>query len=362
MIYEMNDELSAQILTNLLDNTDPEIDVREGSPMYTLQAPNADEFTNLYAEFQAVRDETFIIDENGEISMFGNRLDKWVNMFGIERKAGGKSTGTVTISADEDTLVPAGTQLFAPATFNVLFETDVEVTATPAGAPVAVTAVFEGLDGNVSTNSITGVIGNLEGIIHVTNNVETAGGFDEESDEELGSRYLNYMRRPAASGNANDYYQWATSIPGIQEALVIPIWNGPGTVKVKLLSNDHRAPTPEKIAEVAAYIEENRPIDANSITVEGADEIIINVTADVSITGDLVTIQSEFEQVLRNHLEMLDFEKGDLVRVTRTQNILLDTEGVVDFTNFTINAGTANVPIPPGAVALLGTVTLNEVV
>ncbi|OHX55288.1 hypothetical protein [Planococcus faecalis] len=89
MNYEMNDELSAQILTNLLDNTDPTIDVREGSPMYTLQAPVADEFSNLYAEFQAVRDETFIIDEAGEISMFGNRLDKWVAMFGMVRKAVG---------------------------------------------------------------------------------------------------------------------------------------------------------------------------------------------------------------------------------------------------------------------------------
>lgn len=362
MIYEMNDELAAQILTNLLDNTDPEIDVREGSPTYTLHAPNADEFTNLYAEFQAVRDETFVIDDEGNVSMFGNRLDKWVNMFGMERKEGGRAVGYVVISADEETEVPAGTELFAPATFNVSFETNTDIVAVPEGTPVAITAVYEGSEGNVSTNAITGVVGNLEGIITVTNLIETAGGFDEESDEELGSRFLNYMRRPAASGNANDYYQWATSVAGIQDALVIPVWNGPGTVKVKLLSNNHRAPTPEKVQEVKDYIEENRPIDANNITVEGADEITINVSADIIMTSDLATIRTEFENVLKDHLESLDFEKGDLVRVTRTQNILLDTEGVVDFQNFTLNEGTANIAIPPGAVALLGTITLNEVV
>lgn len=362
MIYEMNDELAAQILTNLLDNTDPTIDVREGSPMYTLQAPIADEFTNLYAEFQAVRDETFVINEVGEISMFGNRLDKWVTMFGITRKVGGKATGVVRVSADEETAVPSGTQLYAPATFNVSFETNQDVVATLLGAEVAVTAVWEGLDGNVSSNSITGVIGDLEGIIQVTNLQETIGGFDEESDEELGSRYINYMRRPAASGNANDYYQWATSIAGIQDALVIPIWNGPGTVKIKLLSSEHRAPSLIKIQEVIDYIEANRPIDANAITVEGADEVMVDIVADVTITRDLQGITDEFKLVLKEHLDNLDFENGDLLRLTRTQNILLDTEGVTDFTNFTINAGTSNVSIPPGAIAVLGTVTLNEVV
>lgn len=362
MNYEMNDELSAQILTNLLDNTDPTIDVREGSPMYTLQAPVADEFSNLYAEFQAVRDETFIIDEAGEISMFGNRLDKWVAMFGMVRKSGGKSTGIVKVTADEDTLVPSGTELYAPATFNVSFITIQDVIATVSGTDVAVVAVFEGADGNVSSNSISGVVGNLEGIVSVTNPIETVNGFDEESDEELGSRYINYMRRPAASGNANDYYQWATSVAGIQDALVIPVWNGPGTVKVKLLNSEHRAPSQLKIQEVVDYIELNRPIDANAITVEGADEILINVSADVTVTSDIQAITDDFKLVLTQHLNELDFGKGDLLRVTRVQNILLDTEGVTDFTNFAINTGTSNVSIPAGAIAVLGTVTLNEVV
>ncbi|OHX55287.1 baseplate J/gp47 family protein [Planococcus faecalis] len=258
--------------------------------------------------------------------------------------------------------MPSGTELYAPATFNVSFITIQDVIATVSGTDVAVVAVFEGADGNVSSNSISGVVGNLEGIISVTNPIETVNGFDEESDEELGSRYINYMRRPAASGNANDYYQWATSIAGIQDALVIPVWNGPGTVKVKLLNSEHRAPSQLKIQEVVDYIELNRPIDANAITVEGADEILINVSADVTVTSDIQAITDDFKLVLTQHLNELDFGKGDLLRVTRVQNILLDTEGVTDFTNFAINTGTSNVSIPTGAIAVLGTVTLNEVV
>lgn len=357
----MNDELSAQILTNLLDNTDETVDVREGSPTFTLQAPNADEFANVYAEMQAVRDETFVIDEAGNLSMFGIRLDKWVNMFGITRKIGGRATGEVVLTAAEPVLVPAGTQVFAPATLNVLFATDEDVMATPLGVTVPITSVFEGADTNVSIGSITGVVGDLEGVVSVTNPTETAGGFDEESDEELGSRYMNYMNKPAASGNGNDYYQWATETAGIQDALVIPVWDGPGTVKVVLLSTEHDAPTLEKVQEVADHIELNRPLDANAITVEAATEIPIDISADVTLTGDLAEVKVEYEAALKEHFKTLNFAANDSVRMTRTENILLDTPGVDDFTNFTINTGTVNIPIPAGSVAVLGTVTLTEV-
>lgn len=361
-MYEMDDTLPSQILTNVLNNTDPRVDTREGSPTYTLQAPNADEFANVYAEFQATKEEVFIINDEGEVTMAGARLDAWVNIFGMERKAGGRASGQVTLTAAEPTLVPAGTQVFAPATLNILFETIEDATATPSGVTVGVISVYAGADSNVASGSITGVVGDLEGIITVTNPAETAGGFDEESDEELVARYFNYMRKPAASGNANDYYRWATETAGISDALVIPVWNGPGTVKVILLSNDHRAPAPEVIAEATHYIEENRPIDANQITVEGAVEIPINIAADVTVTGGIEAVKAEYTLQLIEHFKTLQFEKGDLVRVTRTQNFLLDIPEVQDFQNFTLNGGAANIAIPPGSVAVLGTVTLNEVV
>lgn len=362
MIYTMNDELAAQILTNMLDNTDKKVDTREGTPTYTLQAPNADEFANAYAEFQAVKDETFIINDAGEVVMTGARLDAWVRIFGMERKPGGHAVGNVTLSAAEPTLVPAGTQVFAPATLNVLFATDIDVIATLEGVSVPVTAVYEGEDGNVSSNAVTGVVGDLAGVITVTNPTATTGGFDEESDEELATRYMNYMRRPASSGNANDYYKWATSVAGISDALIIPVWNGAGTVKAVILSVEHRAPTEEKVQEVADYIEENRPIDANNITVEAAGEIPINVIATVTHTGDLAEIKADYELQLSEHFKGLDFTNGDYVRVTRLQNLLLDTIGVEDFSDFTVNDGTSNISIPAGSIAVVGAITLNEVV
>lgn len=364
MIYIMGDELSAQILTNMLDNTDPEIDQREGTPTFTVMAPTADEITNVYAELQATKDSTFIVDAEGNVTMTDIELDQWAGgIFGVERKAGVKATGGVFLYADEPTPVPAGTQVFAPATINVLFETDTDVTVTPEGVSVPITAVLEGVDGNVASGDITGVTGDLEGIITVTNPTETTGGVDEESNEEYAARYLNLMRRfLRGNSNMNDYFAWATEISGIQDALVIPVWQGAGTVKVVLLSNEYRAPTEEQVQAVRENIDANRTFDTITVTTEAATEVPINITADVTLTSDLETVKAEYEAALTEHFKTLNFQEGDAVRIARTQNILLDTEGVFDFANFTQNGGTVNIPLPAGSVAVLGTVTLNEVV
>src|SRR5690606_1696289 len=130
---------------------------------------------------------------------------------------------------------------------NVLFETETDIVAVPEGAVVAVSAVEEGADGNVSAESINGVVGDLEGIVTVVNPEQFAGGFDEESDDEFASRFLNNRRNEATSGNAAHYRLWATSVAGIEDAYVIPAWDGPNTVKVILLSSTHSAPVPEKV-------------------------------------------------------------------------------------------------------------------
>lgn len=360
MIYVLNDELSAQILTNMLDNVDDTIDQREGTPVYTVLAPTADELANLYAELKAQEDADFIVDAEGNITMFGLKLDLFAAAWGEERKAGEQATGEVTLFAETDTTVPAGTVVFAPATVNVLFQTNTEVTATPTGATVAITAISDGVQGNLSTGAITGVQGDLEGIITVTNTAETTGGIDEEDDDEFARRFLNNRRNEATSGNAAHYRQWATAVSGIEDAYVIPVWAGPNTVKVIVLSSDYNAPAPEKVTEVQTYIDSIKPIGA-TVTVEAATEIPINITTTVILTESAVIedVQADYETAVGLYLQTLNFTEGDTVRIVRLQTALLDTDGILDITSFTVNGAGANVVIPPGSVAVKGSVTLN---
>lgn len=363
MIYKMNDELPSQILTNMIDNSDPEIDTREGTPTYTALAPTADELALLYAELTAQERANFVVDTTGEVTMTGYKLDLFALAWGEERKTGGKATGAVFLFADQDTDVPAGTRVFAPATGNVLFETDFSVTATQTGVSVPITAVVEGIRGNVSAGNITGVIGNLEGILTVTNPMPTDYGFEAESDEEFAYRFLRNRQNEATSGNAAHYRKWATEVAGILDAYVIPVWNGPNTVKVIVLSSNRDAPSPEKVQEVKDYIDSIRPVfgEEDPVTVEAAVEVPIHIEATVEL-DDKVTIeevQMEFEYAMQAYLDTLTFGEEDTVRIVRLENALLDVKGIIDILFFTANGAEANIVIPVGAVATKGEVTLH---
>lgn len=359
MIYTLNDELAAQILMNMLDNSPSDIDKREGAPTFTALAPVSDEISLLYAELKAQEDEDFIVNEKGEITMSGYKLDNFVAMWGETRKPGGKAAGEVILKAPEPTPVPAGTQVFAPATLNVLFATDIDVTATPQGVTVPVTAVYEGADGNVSVGAITGVVGDLAEVLTVTNLTETDGGFDEESDEELASRFLNNRRNPATSGNAAHYKQWATEVPGIENAKVYPAWNGPNTVKVILLSNEGRAPTQEKVQEVAEYIDKVKPIGA-IVTVEACIEKPINVTATLVLTtdGDINAIKEAYTQMLTLIFKDTAFDTN-IVRYSRLAALLLEQDGVLDWTSLLVNGSEANIELADNEVAVVGAVNFS---
>jgi len=358
MIYTMNDELAAQILANMLENTREDIDKREGSPTYTVMAPISDELMNAYAELKAQEEADFPVNLQGEVSMTGYKLDLFAGIW-TPRKKGEPAKGTVFLTAAEPITVPVGTQVFAPASLNIIFETTSEVTATPSGVSVPVTAVQIGSEGNVSSGAITGVIGDLEGVITVTNPTEMSGGIDDESDQEYVQRFLNLLRKTPTSGNANHYWQWATEVSGIVDAYVIPVWNGNNTVKVVVLSSNYDAPTSEKVQEVSNYIESVRPIFGGMVTVEAAVEIPISITAMVQATASVEDIQAPFEEAVKEYLKSLKFTEEDTVRIVRLQNALLDIEGVVDITNFTVNGGTGNTVIPAGSVAVLQGVTLN---
>jgi uncharacterized phage protein gp47/JayE len=48
-----------------------------------------------------------------------------------------------------------------------------------------------------------------------------------------------------------------------------------------------------------------------------------------------------------------------IVRYSKIASILLDTPSVLDYSNLTVNGGTANVTIADGSVAVGGTVTFS---
>ncbi|GFO67873.1 hypothetical protein GMLC_14520 [Geomonas limicola] len=105
-----------------------------------------------------------------------------------------------------------------------------------------------------------------------------------ESDADLLARLLDYIRRPPAGGNKYDYVKWALSITNVKSAYCIPLAQGPGSVDLVIvadISTGSEVPSADLIAEVRAYVEDQRPVTAKYLRVL-APEIL---PQDVIMTG-----------------------------------------------------------------------------
>ncbi|EMI10361.1 baseplate J/gp47 family protein [Anoxybacillus gonensis] len=342
------------IRQRMLDNIDNSIDKRQGSVVWDLLSPAAIELAQAYIAL----DQVLLFGFASE-NMPSNYLDLRCAEVGLTRKPAAKAIGQVTFVGMEGTVIPNGTRLSTDEVNPIYFVTTEDGVITEGTVTVTAEAEVAGYAGNVATGKITLVVGNLAGITSVTNHAPFQGGIDAESDESLLERYFAHVRKPSTSGNANHYRQWALEISGIGDAKVYPVWNGPGTVKVVLLSTEKTAPTQSIVDEVATHIESVRPIGA-TVTVVGATEVPINVSATLTLAigKTLMDAQTEFESLLIEYLKTLAFF-DPVVRYSKIASLLLDCPSIVDYSDFTINNGTDNVIVADGSVAVKGMVTFT---
>ncbi len=354
------------ILQRMLAYLPADLDKSEGSFIYDALAPVAAELTQAAIWAQEVLRRGFAQ------TTFGQYLDLRAEEHGLTRKPAVKATGQVTFTGTPGTVIPAGTQVStagseaAPAIF---FVTKSDATVGADGTiTVDIEAVEAGSSGNVAAGTITMLAQPVGGVTSVTNATATSGGTDTEDDESLLARLLAKMRNPGTSGNKADYVNWASEVPGVGGVQVIPLWDGPGTVKVVLLGADKKPASADIVQAVQDYIapdpamgEGKAPIGA-SVTVVAATQVEINVSATVVLTGTktLAEVQAAFEAALDDYLSSIAFSSDPTVRYVRVGSLLLDTEGVQDYLNLLVNGGTANVVIGLDEVAVRGTVTLSE--
>ncbi|WP_338461535.1 baseplate J/gp47 family protein [Brevibacillus borstelensis] len=351
MAYE--DQTKDVIHQRMLDASPADIDKRPGSVTYDLTGPAAVEFETAYMELDVTLDRGMPDTATGEY------LERVAAALGLERKPAVKATGEVTFSGVDGSVIDAGTEVWTDSLEPIYFVTKAAVTITNGRATVAAEAKVGGKNGNVAAGAIKLTTGNLTGVTAVTNEKPFAGGVDEETDEALRERYFDRARRPITSGNANHYRAWAMEVAGIGEARIYPLWAGNGTVKVVVIDGNKRAPTPAKVAEVAAHIEAVRPIGA-TVTVAAATELPINVTATLTVKPgtSIATVTSAVRASLSAYLTAIAF-KETVIRISRIANMILDVDGVIDYANLKVNGSTGNLTVPDGSVAIMGTVTFT---
>lgn len=349
-MYE--DQTFEAIMQRLLSNVPSNIQKTEGSLIYDALAPAALELAQAYIELDRV------IQLGFAQTTYGQYLDMRSAEHGLTRKQATKATGQVTITGAQGTVIPAGS-LFATSA-GVQFQTTSEVSINETGQVTAnIEAMEAGANGNVPSGAINTIPVAIPGVTAVSNVNPTTGGTDEESDADLLARLLEKARNPATSGNVAHYKQWALEVAGVGDAKIIPEWNGAGTVKVIIIDSNKQPASSEIVTAVINYIEEVRPIGI-AVTVISATALSINVSATLTLDPayTLAQVQPAIETAITEYLKSIAFRQ-DYVSYAKIGSLILDTPGVLDYANLTVNGGASNVVIDNEQVAILGTVTLT---
>lgn len=346
------ERLKAEIL-EILKGT---METREGSYANTLMSPVAYQLYKIYQlmpriELMAFPDETA-----------GEYIDRRCADFGIVRTKGTKAHVTIRFTASTTAAspaVPAGT---AAVTEDALrFVTQAEAVFSNGVADVLALAEDIGRKYNVEAGAITGLSVNVGGLSSVTNPAPAEGGSDDETDGSLLERYHEHLRRPVSSGNVNHYIAWARAAPGVGSAAAVPVWNGPGTVKV-IVAGPEKEPVDETVVSACAqHIEQERPIGAD-VTVVSARAKAVAVTAQVTLIHGHTAgeVAGQLRESLGKLLAAMPFGQDNLLRYSRALALLLDCSGVEEYHAFALNGASANVSALAEETLTVGNVTVTE--
>lgn len=327
----------------------------EGSLLQIILAPGAYVF---WEGLQALRAQVPIsfVDETS-----GRFLDKNAAGYGITRKPGTAASVLLTFTGSAGTTIPAGTLCVTQDGLG--FATDEALTLGESGSgTVTATADAVGTAYNVPAGAIISMQQAVSGVTALTNEDAAAGGTDPETDTALFARLDAYKKTPPTSGNDRHYHQWALSVNGVGAASVIRCWDGPGTVKVIIADMALRPVEEELRAEVAAYIETQRPVTAE-VTVESAAGVPVEVSVTVETDGTVSKPATEqtLTERLAEYLGEIAFTEGAEVVYNRVLALVMGLPGVTDCSGLTVNGGTANVPLDATQLPMLGTVTVNGI-
>lgn len=339
-----------EILSRLLSDVSDEYDKSVGSFFFDVEKPVSDELETVYAQVSDILNNGFAKTAKGQY------LDNKVAEQGITRKPATAATVVVKVSGTAGERISVGDKV---ASDDLVFTVTETATIDESGTVyVSASCDTPGRIGNIPVGAINRFPVTLPGLVSVTNEEAAAGGFDAETDDELRERYFEKVSLPATSGSKYHYVMWAKEVGGVGDAKCIPLWNGAGTVKVIIINSDKGAASAELISAVASHIEENRPIGA-SVTVESATPLLINISVSLVLSNGVTEeiARSRMESSITAFLQNSAFS-STYISFAQIGGCILNCEGIVDYTDLTINGGTENITVSETAVPVLGVITI----
>ena len=323
---------------------------------------------NDIATANAIANEKFYIEwENLKGSLdyrvaTGEDLTSISLNFGIYRNPASYAVGYVTITGIEGTTVPLGF-VFANDTLEYTLNAPAYIDATGA-VTALVTATEVGTVGNTPANTIINIPISMTGVIEVINAISFSDATDEEVDDDLRERIDSSLRYPSTSGNANHYFEWATEVTGVGGARIIVKPTGAGSMRVAIVDANNDTAQQALIDSVYNHIAEVRPATSGVLEVVSATPL----TIDVAVTG--VTIdtssglssQEVLDAIIANITSYVNSFAMDASEVpyVGVVKVVIQTEGVSNYTGLTLNGNNLSIPITGIEVPKANTITATE--
>lgn len=210
-------------------------------------------------------------------------LEQHCALRGLTRKPATRATGTLALTGRDGAAVPVGTQCRDAA--GILYQTTESAVLSggeeDASARAACEAVTAGALPDVDDAPVT-LLSAPSGVLSSAR-LTLAGGTDAEDDAALLARLLEYMRNPPSGGTAADYRRWAREVPGVADAQVSPLRQGPGTVDV-VISGPDGIPGTDVLEACRAHIDSLRPVTA-WVNVYVPSALPVDMTLALSVSG-----------------------------------------------------------------------------
>lgn len=304
---------------------------------------------------------------------WGEYLDSLAEGFTVDRLPATQASGKVTFNGPDGIAIPPGTVVGAAPSVENAAAKEYEVTegGTIEGGTVELPVISReaGAVTDAAADQVTEILSTIESgeePVTVINPERIVGGSDPESDEALRERLLAVFdgRGP---GNTRDYEIWARSYIGVGRVTVIPVWNGPGTVKVIALTADG-GPVSAEVVEglqefldpVAGKGEGEAPV-GHTVTVETATQKAITFSAEIQFAdgysldgeGGTIAMEAPILEAVADYVDKV--QPGDNVVVEKAAARAAIFDGVHDLKNPKLNGKAENVALKsdPAEVALL---------
>lgn len=367
-----------------LSFVDDSLDKREGSIIYDALAPFCQVLAGFFMELRGFYQDTFAITATGEA------LDNRAAEQGITRypatyaiKLGYFADGEGTPMA-----VPMGARFSTVSETSPINYTVVDYYYGDNGLYVPgyyqLRCEKPGTVGNQYSGNLVNITF-IQGMATAELTTLLHPARDEETDEELRTRYFAALNQKAFGGNIADYREKVMALDGVSAVQVYPTWNGGGTVKISIVDPEYNPVSEEYIAEVQELIDpENSkgetgdglgiaPI-GHQVTVVTPEEVNVAVSATLVLRPGYAVgqVQGPIRTALEKYIE--DLRKGwaqsnDMneysmsMFIARVTSAIVNVPGVANVTGVTLNGKAEDITFQENAqtqqLPSLGEVTVS---